>query len=97
MELERDLARARGTDFAGVTDDRVAIGTTVKIRRISDGGEETYTVLGAWDTNPEKHIISYLSQMAQALIGRAVGERVQVPTETGEHEVEVLAIQIAKK
>src|SRR4030095_11237519 len=32
-ELERDLARARGTDFADVAGDKVAIGTTVKLRR----------------------------------------------------------------
>jgi transcription elongation GreA/GreB family factor len=95
-ELERDLARSRGTDFAGVTNEKVAIGTVVKLRRVSDGGEEAYTVLGAWDTDPEKHIISYLSQMAQALIGHAVGERVIVPKETGEHEVEILGIEVAK-
>ena len=96
-ELERDLSRARGTDFAGVTSEKVAIGTTVKLRRVNGTGEETYTVLGAWDTNPEKHIISYLSQMAQALIGHAVGDRVPVPTETGEHEVEVAKIEVAKR
>ena len=95
-EAERDLARARGTDFAGVTNDKVAIGTAVKLRRVSDGGAENYTVLGAWDTDPEKHIISYLSQMAQALIGHAVGERVTVPKETGEHEVEIVSIEVAK-
>ena len=94
-ELERDLARARGTDFAGVTNEKVAIGTKVTLRQIKNGGEETYTVLGAWDTNPEKHIISYLSQMAQALIGHVVGDRVTVPTETGEHEVEVVRIEVA--
>jgi transcription elongation GreA/GreB family factor len=95
-EAERDLARARGTDFAGVTNEKIAIGTVVKLRRVSDGGDETYTILGAWDTDPSKHIISYLSQMAQALIGRAVGERVTVPKESGEHEVEVLGIEVAK-
>ena len=95
-ELERDLARSRGTDFAGVTNEKVALATVVKLRRVSDGGEETYTVLGAWDTDPEKHIISYLSQMAQALIGHTVGERVTVPKETGEHEVEILSIEVAK-
>ena len=95
-EIERDLARARGTDFAGVTNDKVAIATTVKLRRVSDGGEEGYTILGAWDTDPEKHIISYLSQMAQALIGHAVGDRVTVPKETGEHEVDILSIEVAK-
>jgi transcription elongation GreA/GreB family factor len=97
MELDRDLSRARGTDFAGVTDEKVAIGTVVKLRRTKDKGEETYTVLGAWDTDPEKHIISYLSQMAQALIGHVVGDRVQAPTETGENEVEIVSIAVAKK
>ncbi len=94
-EAERDLARARGTDFAGVTNEKIAIGTVVKLRRVSDGGEETYTILGAWDTDPSKHIISYLSQMAQALIGRTVGERVVVPKESGEHDVEVVSIEVA--
>ena len=78
--------------FAGADFD--PSGSTV---RIKDGGEETYSVLGAWDTNPEKHIISYLSQMAQALIGHVVGDRVSVPTETGEHEVEVVHIEVAKR
>ena len=80
-----------------MTNDKVAIGTTVKMRRLSDKGEETYTILGAWDTDPEKHIISYLSQMAQALIGHVVGDRVSVPTETGVHDVEVLSIEVAKQ
>jgi transcription elongation GreA/GreB family factor len=95
-EVERDLARARGTDFSEARADEVTIGTTVKIRRIKDGGQETYTILGAWDTDPSKHIISYLAQMAQALIGKKVGERVSAPTETGETEVEVLSIEIWK-
>ncbi len=94
-EGERDLARARGTDFAGVTNEKIAIGTSVKLRRMSDGGEESYTILGAWDTDPSKHIISYLSQMAQALIGHSLGERVTVPKESGEHEVEVISITVA--
>jgi hypothetical protein len=70
---------------------QVSIGTIVVLKRLSDGGTETYTVLGAWDTDPSKHIISYLSQMAQALVGKKVGERVIVPKESGEHEVEVVS------
>lgn len=90
-ELERDLSRARGTDFADAKSGTVSIGTTVKVRRLNDGGEDTYTILGAWDTDPAKHIISYLSQMAQALIGKAVGARATVPTETSDQEVEILS------
>ncbi len=96
-ELERDLARARGTDFADVKNDSIAIGTVADLRRTKDGSAEGYTILGAWDTDPEKHVISYLSQMAQALIGHKVGDRVIVPTETGEHEVEVVGIALWRK
>ena len=96
-ELERDLTRAQGTDFADVKGDQVGIGTVVKIRRTKDGAMENYSILGAWDTDPSKHIISYLSQMAQALIGKKVGDRMQVPTEGGESEVEIVEIAIWKK
>jgi transcription elongation GreA/GreB family factor len=34
--------------------------------------------------------------MAQALIGHAAGARVTVPKETGEHEVEIVSIEVAK-
>ncbi len=96
VELERDLVRARGTDFRDVKGEAVEIGTNVVIKRLKDSVNESYTILGAWDTDPEKHIISYLSQMAQALIGKKPGERVSAPTETGEHEVEIVTVTIAK-
>jgi len=91
-DLQRDLARARGTDFANANADQVSIGTSVVIRRIKDSTDETYAILGAWDTDPEKHIISYLSQMAQALIGKKIGDKVSVPTEKGEEDVEVISV-----
>ena len=96
-EAERDLARARGTDFADAKDTQVSIGTTVRLKRLSDGGTDTYTILGAWDTDPSKHIISYLSQMAQDLIGKVIGDKVTVSTETATQEVEVLSIVLWKK
>jgi transcription elongation GreA/GreB family factor len=96
-EAERDLARARGTDFSDAKEGVVSLGTIVKFRRVSDGGEESYTILGAWDTDPSQHIISYLSQMAQALIGKKVGDRVTVPTETAEHDVEIVSAVPWKK
>jgi transcription elongation GreA/GreB family factor len=96
-EAERDLARARGTDFSDAKEGVVSLGTIVNLRRINDGGADTYTILGAWDTDPSKHIISYLSQMAQALIGKKTGDRVTVPTETSEQDVEVVSVVPWKK
>jgi len=77
QELERDIARARGSDFKGSNADSVNIGTIVQLTK-DDGTPETITVLGAWDSDPEKKIVSYLSEVGKALMGRVPGDTVQV-------------------
>ena len=82
-ELERDLDRARGTNFENPDTNMVSIGTVVTLQDESTGKSETYTILGAWDGDPEKHILSYLTTIGQAIIGHKVGETVQLPNASG--------------
>jgi len=76
-DLERDVARARGTDFKGVDCGMVNIGTVVTL---SNDKGETYqlSVLGAWDSDPEKRWVSYLSEAGAALLHAKVGDQVQL-------------------
>jgi transcription elongation GreA/GreB family factor len=93
-KIERELRHARGTDFANVPTDKVGIGTVVDVVDAATGATETYTILGAWDGDVEKHIVSYLSEIAKALIGKAVGDDANLPTDTGgSRPVKVLAIR----
>ncbi|MDZ4288735.1 MAG: GreA/GreB family elongation factor [Prosthecobacter sp.] len=93
-KLERELRSARGTDFANVGTDKVGIGTVVDIVDSATGAAETYTVLGAWDGDSDNNVVSYLSEIARALIGRTVGEETGVPTDGGEtRQVKVVAIR----
>ena len=96
-ETERDLAIARGTDFANPDIAQVSIGTVVTLRETSDGSDDVYTILGAWDGDPDKGILSYQSALAQALIGHKVGEAVTVPTEHGDRTVQIASIEAYKK
>lgn len=75
-ELERDLNRAQGTNFETVSTETVNIGTQVKVLNQIKDREETYVIFGAWDTEAEKGIISYLTPMAQNLLHKGVGETV---------------------
>jgi transcription elongation GreA/GreB family factor len=76
-ELQRDIGRARGTDFKGVDASMVNIGTIVTL--VTEEGRQTvYTVLGAWDSDPEKAELSYLSELGAALLHKKVGDSVQV-------------------
>ncbi len=94
-ELDSDLSRARGTDFANPDLTKVAIGTKVTVKEIPGGVIDTYTILGAWDGIPEENIISYQTVIAQALIGRKIGDQTTTPTEHGERLVEILTIEAA--
>src|SRR6185369_5910068 len=46
-ELETQLVRARGTDFANPRTDVVSLGTTVRLTELSTQQQETFTILGA--------------------------------------------------
>ena len=80
-ELESQLVRARGTDFANARTDAVAIGTIAGVTDLNASHAEVYTILGAWDSDPEKGIISYLTPLAQALIGHKSGDEVDFENE----------------
>ena len=75
--LERDIHSAQGTDFKGADASKVNIGTVVTLEDES-GKEREITVLGAWDSNPDKHIVSYQSDVGQALLERTEGETAEV-------------------
>ena len=90
-ELERDITRARGTDFKGSDAAKVNIGTIVTLTDAA-GTPVEMTVLGAWDSDPDKKLVSYLSEVGKALVGREPTETVQVRDETTE-ELKTLTIQ----
>ena len=76
-ELETQLTRARGTDFANVRTDVVSIGTIVLATDLGANQPETFTILGAWDSDPDKGVISYLTPVAQSLLNNKVGDEVE--------------------
>ncbi|MGZ5538360.1 MAG: GreA/GreB family elongation factor, partial [Chthoniobacterales bacterium] len=91
-ELEVALHSARGTNFENPDTSQVSIGTIVTLGDTTSGSEETYTILGAWDGNPDQHIISYQTAIGQALLGHKVGEIVNVNTDHGSGNFEIKKI-----
>jgi transcription elongation GreA/GreB family factor len=95
-ELEQMLHNARGTSFENPDTSRVSIGTVVHLRNAESGSEETYTILGAWDGDPDRHIISYQTAIGQALLGRQPGDKLKVAGDTdGNGEFEIISIEPA--
>ena len=94
-ELERDLHRARGTAFESPDLSQVSIGTVVTLRDTNSNEEETYSILGAWDGDPERSIISYQTAIAQSLLGHHLGEIVELTAEEDTGRYAIVAIEAA--
>jgi transcription elongation GreA/GreB family factor len=92
-ELETQLLRARGTDFANVRADIASIGTVVVATDLQTQQPERYTILGAWDSDPEKNLVSYQSPVAQSLIGHKVSDEVEFEIHGVVHRHRIDSIQ----
>ena len=90
--LERDLGRARITDFTEATTEQVSVGTIVDVTSIGNGQTTRYTILGAWDGDPDNNIISYKTALGTALLGKKVNETVTVKSGTNEETYTIASI-----
>ena len=88
-QLEKELGRARITDFKDAGLDQVSVGSIVEVRDLKGGKSARYTVLGAWDSDPDKGIISYKTPLGLALLGKKPGDQVKVKIGGSEEAYEV--------
>lgn len=75
--------------------DAAAPGTKVTLRHEGKAEVEIYTILGPWDVDIEKGIISYLSPIGKGLLHRKAGERVTIKLPEGESTYEIMKIEKA--
>lgn len=76
--LESQIAKARLTDFTEATNDIVTIGSVVDVIQGSTGQKHQFAILGAWDSNPDKNILSYKTPLAQSLLSKKVDDTISV-------------------
>ena len=89
--LDREINSARGSDFKASDPSKVNIGTIVTLVDAA-GNLSEVTVLGAWDSDPDKKLVSYLSDVGKALLNRVLGDAVEVRDPVTE-EMRTLTIQ----
>ena len=82
-ELEIELAKAKATNFSDSDPASVCIGTIVHVTDVDQQTQENFTILGAWDSDPDRGIISYRSPLAQQLIHRKPGDEVTLEQHGG--------------
>lgn len=79
--LSDQINQARVITPDDIKADEVGIGAVVHCRD-SKGEHLRFTLLGPWDADPEKHILSFQSKLAQAMNGKTIGEKFEFQGET---------------
>jgi len=75
-ELTDLTSRAQVVDPSKSTHDRISFGSTVLLVDQNSDEEFRYTIVGGQETDPERGLISFLSPMAKALLGKEEGDEV---------------------
>ena len=94
-ELEKILKNAEVVDEDEVDLDKINIGCMVKILDVEFNEELEYKIVGSTEANSLKGKISNESPVGKALMGRKVGDTVEVDTQAGVIAYKVLEIQRA--
>jgi transcription elongation GreA/GreB family factor len=74
----------------------VSPGTKVQVTDLTDKSAHSFVILGAWDGDPDKGIISYLTPFGQGLLNHKAGEEVEVQSEGERRRYRIEAIEAHK-
>ena len=93
LELESMISRAEVIDVSKLSGTKIKFGATVKLVDEDTEEEKTYQIVGEPEADVRSGRVSITSPIARALIGKGVGDTVEVTTPGGGKSYEVVAVQ----
>lgn len=93
LELEDKISRAEIIDVSKLSGSTVKFGATVSLADEDTDEEVKYQIVGELEADVKKGRVSITSPIARALIGKSVGDSVEVTTPGGGKSYEILKIE----
>lgn len=88
-ELDGVIKKAKVVQ-ASKNPEEVSFGTKVKLK--ANGKEHVYEIVGEWEADPVEKRISHTSPLGQVLMGKKVGDKVEVKAPAGKVTYKILKI-----
>ena len=93
-ELEDVTSRAEVIDAAKLTGEKVTFGTTVSVADEDTDEESVFHIVGPYEADINRGLVSTSSPIARGLIGKSVGDSADVQTPGGIKSYEILSIDL---
>lgn len=91
-DIEAKLSLAEVIDPAKLSGSKIAFGARVRLAYADTGEEVSYWIVGPAEANSDLGHISISSPLARQLLGKEVGDEVNVKTPGGSRDYEVLEV-----
>ena len=92
-QLKSQLANASIVDPSKIKTDEIAFGAKVTVKDLDYDDEEQFTFVGSGDEDYDAGKYLITSPMGQGLLGKKVGDKVEIPVPKGTLKFEVLKIE----
>ncbi len=95
-KLQEELNRAVIFDPTTSTTAVVSFATEVTLHNNLENKDEVFTILGPWESDPDKNIISYMSPFGNAILDKQVGDSVKFVINEHNYDFTIKEINKAK-
>lgn len=92
-DLEDKFLRAEAIDISKLSGEKVIFGATVKLENLDNEKEVTYKIVSDFEADIDQGLISSISPVARALIGKEEGDEVEIRTPGGLINYEILEVK----
>jgi len=93
--LQEEIDRAQIMDPTTITTARVSFGTVVQLKSNESGEREIFTILGPWESDPDKGIISYMSPFGNAILNKREGDKINFTINERDYDYTIESITAA--
>lgn len=92
MKLENMMRNAKIIDHDKLSEDNVEVGLSVRIRDLSNNKDIEYTIVGSTEADPFEGKISNESEVGKQLLGKKVGDKIDIHVPAGAFTYEIMEI-----
>ncbi len=92
-EIQGKLAGVEAVEPSTIKSERIVFGATVVISDTETDEKSTYQIVGVDEADVKKGMISIISPLARAMIGKKIGDLVTVQSPKGDKEYEILSFK----
>ncbi len=92
-DLEDKFVRAEIVDISKLSGSKIRFGATVKLEDLDSGKKVSYKIVSEFEANIDEGLISVVSPVARALLGKEAGDEVEIKTPGGIINYEILGVE----